>query len=62
MNLCQEVCHTLGAPDLYNFEPLRFTTGSWDIMVAGHFADRLASPQTWPACRRAQGLFGAGGL
>lgn len=32
MNLCHEVCHTLGLPDLYNFEPLRFTTGSWDVM------------------------------
>ncbi|MGY8635654.1 hypothetical protein RAD15_24585 [Bradyrhizobium sp. 14AA] len=32
MNLCHEVCHTLGLPDLYNFEPPRFTTGSWDIM------------------------------
>lgn len=32
MNLCHEVCHTLGLPDLYNYEPLRFTTGSWDVM------------------------------
>ncbi|MCP3460347.1 hypothetical protein [Bradyrhizobium sp. CCGUVB23] len=32
INLCHEVCHTLGLPDLYNFAPFGFTTGAWDIM------------------------------
>lgn len=32
INLCHEVCHTFGLPDLYNFTPFRFTTGAWDIM------------------------------
>ncbi len=32
INLCHEVCHTFGLPDLYNFTPFDFTTGAWDIM------------------------------
>jgi M6 family metalloprotease-like protein len=32
INLCHEVCHTFGLPDLYNFAPFGFTTGAWDIM------------------------------
>jgi M6 family metalloprotease-like protein len=32
INLCHEVCHTFGLPDLYNFTPFGFTTGAWDIM------------------------------
>lgn len=32
INLCHEVCHTFGLPDLYNFKPFGFTIGAWDIM------------------------------
>jgi len=32
INLCHEVCHTFGLPDLYNFAPFGFSAGAWDIM------------------------------
>lgn len=32
INLCHEVCHVFGLPDLYNTGSRAFTAGAWDIM------------------------------